>query len=118
MFYCTNNKKRNCLLNTLFIRSFELRLLKLKVYIFFFFLQQESIFQQQSPTKRRESTPLLEKIKTDVTLVKQKPGNLKQGEKPKEIKEELPITKYITSQVNDIEHLFIPTANYVFSCSS
>ena len=62
-------------------------------------LQQESIFQQQSPTKRRESTPLLDKIKTDVNMVKQKVGNNKQGDKPKEVKEELAIMKYITSQV-------------------
>ena len=61
--------------------------------------QQESVFQQQSPTKRRESTPLLDKIKSDVNLIKQKLGNDKKGEKPKEVKEELPIMKYITSQV-------------------
>ena len=65
----------------------------------FLCFQQESVFQQQSPTKRRESTPLLDKIKTDVTLVKQKLGNEKKGDKPKEVKEELLIMKYITSQV-------------------
>jgi hypothetical protein len=65
--------------------------------VFFFF--QESIFQQASPIKRRESTPLLEKIKTDVSIVKQKLTNWKKPEKPKEKKEDSPMVKYIISQV-------------------
>lgn len=67
-------------------------------------LSQGSIFHQQtSPTWRRESTPLLEKIKTDVSMTKLKmTSNWKKEEKPKEIKEESPMIKYIASQVESI----------------
>jgi len=60
---------------------------------------QESIFHNPSPIKRRESTPLLEKIRTDVSLVKQKLTNWKKETKPKEVKEDPPMVKYITAQV-------------------
>ena len=53
-----------------------------------------------SPTKRRESTPLLEKIKTDVSMTKLKLNSTwKKEEKTKEVKDESPILKYLTSQV-------------------
>lgn len=63
---------------------------------------QGSIFHQQaSPTWRRESTPLLEKIKTDVSMTKLKmTSTWKKEEKPKEVKEESPMIKYIASQVD------------------
>lgn len=64
--------------------------------------RRESIFQQASPLKRRESTPLLEKIRTDVSLVKQKLSSLKKPEKAKEKKEESPMVKYITSQAQKL----------------
>ncbi|XP_059153938.1 protein unc-80 homolog isoform X2 [Physella acuta] len=60
--------------------------------------RRESIFQVTSPaSRRRESTPLLEKIKTDVSLTKLKLST-KKDEKPKEAKEDPPIIKYLTSQ--------------------
>jgi hypothetical protein len=60
--------------------------------------------------RRRESTPLLEKIKTDVSITKLKlnsnnNGNnnnsstIRKEDKLKEVKEDTPIMKYITSQV-------------------
>lgn len=50
--------------------------------------------------RRRESTPLLEKIKTDVSLTKLKLSSTwKKDDKPKEAKEEPPIIRYLTSQV-------------------
>ena len=53
-----------------------------------------------SPTKRRESTPLLEKIKTDVSMTKLKLSSTwKKEEKAKEVKDDSPILKYLTSQV-------------------
>ncbi|XP_048774238.1 protein unc-80 homolog isoform X3 [Ostrea edulis] len=62
-----------------------------------------SIFQQTSPTWRRESTPLLEKIKTDVSMSKLKmTSTWKKEEKPKEVKEESPMIKYITSQAQKL----------------
>ncbi|XP_021380201.1 protein unc-80 homolog isoform X3 [Mizuhopecten yessoensis] len=66
--------------------------------------RRESIFQQSSPTKRRESTPLLEKIKTDVSMSKLKMNSttVKKEEKPKEVKEDTAIMKYITSQVQKL----------------
>ncbi|XP_052242651.1 protein unc-80 homolog isoform X2 [Dreissena polymorpha] len=66
------------------------------------FKRRESIFQNSSPIKRRESTPLLEKIRTDVSLVKQKLNGWKKETKPKEAKEDLPIVKYITSQAQKL----------------
>ncbi|KAJ8299881.1 hypothetical protein KUTeg_021400 [Tegillarca granosa] len=53
----------------------------------------ESVFHQTSPTKRRESTPLLEKIKSDVSISKIKlssttSSSLKKEEKIKEVKED------------------------------
>ncbi|KAH9525120.1 Protein unc-80 [Bulinus truncatus] len=62
--------------------------------------RRESIFQVTSPTtRRRESTPLLEKIKTDVSLTKLK-LNTKKDDKPREAKEDPPIIKYLTSQAH------------------
>eukprot|EP00105_Crassostrea_gigas_P024973 XP_011445404.1 PREDICTED: protein unc-80 homolog isoform X2 [Crassostrea gigas] len=63
-----------------------------------------SIFHQQaSPTWRRESTPLLEKIKTDVSMTKLKmTSTWKKEEKPKEVKEESPMIKYIASQAQKL----------------
>jgi hypothetical protein len=54
-----------------------------------------------SPAKRRESTPLLEKIKNDVSMTKFKLGAnwSKKEEKAKEVKDDSPILKYLTSQV-------------------
>ena len=65
------------------------------------FLYQETIFEVASATsKRKESTPLLEKIKTDVSMTKLKLNSSeKKTEKPKETKEEPPIIKYLISQV-------------------
>ncbi|KAK6194683.1 hypothetical protein SNE40_000272 [Patella caerulea] len=61
--------------------------------------RRESIFQLTSPTRRRESTPLLEKIKSDVSMTKLKLNSTwKKEEKPKEIKEDPPILKYLQSQ--------------------
>ncbi|CAG5120059.1 unnamed protein product, partial [Candidula unifasciata] len=62
--------------------------------------RRESIFQVASPSvRRRESTPLLEKIKTDVSLTKLKLSSTwKKDDKPKEAKEEPPIIRYLTSQ--------------------
>ncbi|GFR73733.1 Unc-80-like protein [Elysia marginata] len=62
--------------------------------------RRESIFQVTSPsTRRRESTPLLEKIKTDVSMTKLKLNSTwKKDDKPKEAKEDAPIVKYLTSQ--------------------
>ncbi|XP_071097692.1 protein unc-80 homolog [Haliotis cracherodii] len=61
--------------------------------------RRESIFQLTSPTRRRESTPLLEKIKTDVSMTKLKLNSTwKKDDKPKEVKEEAPVVKYLTSQ--------------------
>ncbi|XP_061164273.1 protein unc-80 homolog isoform X1 [Saccostrea echinata] len=62
-----------------------------------------SIFQQTSPTWRRESTPLLEKIKTDVSMTKLKmTSTWKKEDKPKEIKEDSAMIKYITSQAQKL----------------
>ena len=59
------------------------------------------MFHSSSPTRRRESTPLLEKIKTDVSMGKMKlTSTWKKEEKLKEVKEDTPIIKYINSQVN------------------
>ncbi|KAK7491630.1 hypothetical protein BaRGS_00017083 [Batillaria attramentaria] len=61
--------------------------------------RRESIFMVTSPTKRRESTPLLEKIKTDVSMTKLKLNSgWKKEEKIREIKDDTPILKYLTSQ--------------------
>ncbi|GFO03526.1 unc-80-like protein, partial [Plakobranchus ocellatus] len=62
--------------------------------------RRESIFQVTSPTtRRRESTPLLEKIKTDVSMTKLKlNSNWKKDDKPKEAKEDPPVVKYLVSQ--------------------
>ena len=61
---------------------------------------KDSIFVVTSPTKRRESTPLLEKIKTDVSMTKLKLSSTwKKEEKAKEVKDDSPILKYLTSQV-------------------
>ncbi|CAE1324419.1 UNC80 [Acanthosepion pharaonis] len=67
--------------------------------------RRESIFQQASPTRRRESTPLLEKIKSDVSISKLKLSSphWKKEEKPREIKPDpLPIVKYITCQAQNL----------------
>lgn len=67
---------------------------------YFFSSFQESVFHSSSPTRRRESTPLLEKIKTDVSMGKMKlTSTWKKEEKLKEVKEDSPIMKYISSQV-------------------
>ncbi|XP_076436361.1 protein unc-80 homolog isoform X3 [Babylonia areolata] len=61
--------------------------------------RRDSIFMVTSPTKRRESTPLLEKIKTDVSMTKLKLSSTwKKEEKTREIKDDSPILKYLTSQ--------------------
>ncbi|ESO92838.1 hypothetical protein LOTGIDRAFT_232936 [Lottia gigantea] len=61
--------------------------------------RKESLFQLTSPTRRRESTPLLEKIKSDVSMTKLKLNSTwKKEEKPKEIKEDPLIIKYLQSQ--------------------
>lgn len=75
------------------------------LHLFIDLFLKESIFQNPSPIKRRESTPLLEKIKTDVSLVKQKLNNWKKETKPKEVKEEPQMVKYIKSQVNGLVYL-------------
>ncbi|KAK3087178.1 hypothetical protein FSP39_002695 [Pinctada imbricata] len=65
--------------------------------------RRESIFQQSSPTRRRESTPLLEKIKSDVSMSKLKlSSSWKKEEKPKEVKEESVMIKYLTSQAQKL----------------
>ncbi|XP_036354476.1 protein unc-80 homolog isoform X2 [Octopus sinensis] len=67
--------------------------------------RKESLFQQASPTRRRESTPLLEKIKSDVSLSKLKLSSphWKKEEKPHKAKAEpLPIVKYITTQAHNL----------------
>ena len=62
---------------------------------------QETILETSSINKRKESTPLLEKIKTDVSLTKLKLNSSeKKNEKPKDAKEEPPIIKYLSSQVS------------------
>ncbi|XP_055887561.1 protein unc-80 homolog isoform X2 [Biomphalaria glabrata] len=62
--------------------------------------RRESIFQVASPSaRRRESTPLLEKIKTDVSITKLKLST-KKDDKPRETKEDPPILKYLTSQAH------------------
>lgn len=67
-------------------------------------LLQESMFQPSSPTRRRESTPLLEKIKTDVTIAQARLAAALEGRKeeikPPKPKDEPPIMKYITTQVH------------------
>ena len=65
------------------------------------------MFQPSSPTRRRESTPLLEKLKTDVAAARIKIlSALEKGkEEPKvteKPKEELPIQKYIKMQVSHL----------------
>lgn len=63
------------------------------------------MFQPSSPTRRRESTPLLEKLKTDVTAARIKIlSALEKGKeepkKPEKPKEELPIQKYMRMQAS------------------
>ena len=69
---------------------------------------QESMFQPSSPTRRRESTPLLEKIKTDVTLAQARLAAALEGRKdemkPAKSKDEPPIMKYLTTQVRNTRH--------------
>ncbi|XP_052063828.1 protein unc-80 homolog [Mytilus californianus] len=65
--------------------------------------RRESVFHSSSPTRRRESTPLLEKIKTDVSMGKMKlTSTWKKEEKLKEVKEDTPIMKYINSQAQKL----------------
>lgn len=53
-----------------------------------------------SPAKRRESTPLLEKIKTDVSMTKLKLSSAwKKEDKVREILEDTPLLSYLRSQV-------------------
>ena len=62
------------------------------------------MFQPSSPTSRRESTPLLDKLKMDVNLARSKIAAAlekkdepnKQDGKPKD---DLPMIKYIKTQV-------------------
>ncbi|KAL3872189.1 hypothetical protein ACJMK2_040132 [Sinanodonta woodiana] len=64
---------------------------------------KERLKRRSSPAKRRESTPLLEKIKTDVSVVKLKMNNTwKKEEKTKQVKEDIPIIKYLTSQAQKL----------------
>ena len=62
------------------------------------------MFQPSSPTRRRESTPLLEKIKTDVnaSMRAKLAAALEKKEEPKKPqkpKDEPPVLKYLKSQV-------------------
>ena len=69
---------------------------------------KDSIFMVTSPTKRRESTPLLEKIKTDVSMTKLKLSSTwKKEEKAREVKDDSPILKYLTSQVRKVVFLVL-----------
>ena len=68
------------------------------------------MFQPSSPTRRRESTPLLEKIKTDVTLARARlaaalEGKKGEPKKPSKPKDETPMMKYLKLQVR-IEIVF------------
>jgi hypothetical protein len=73
--------------------------------MFFFTICQESVFQT-SPTTRRDSVPLVDKVKVDVSLTAkaklaiaaEKEEGRKQR-KSKKSNEELPVVKYLTTQV-------------------
>ncbi len=61
------------------------------------------MFTPSSPTRRRESTPLLEKIKTDVNIARARIAaaleKKDEPKKPQKPKDESPIMKYIKTQV-------------------
>lgn len=67
------------------------------------------MFQPSSPTRRRESTPLLEKIKSDVNATMrmklaaalEKKDTPKKAQKPKD---EPPVIKYIKLQAQKLTH--------------
>ena len=63
------------------------------------------MFQPSSPTRRRESTPLLEKIKTDANLKARLTAIMEQHkEEPKKTvkpPEETPILRYMRTQVGE-----------------
>jgi hypothetical protein len=72
-----------------------------------FVLFQESMFQPSSPTRRRESTPLLEKIKTDVngSMRAKLAAALEKKEQPKKVqKPRDEVIKYITLQAQKLTH--------------
>jgi len=70
---------------------------------------QESLFQT-SPTGRRDSTPLLDKVKLDANLAAKAKASIeadKEEEKPKQphkLTEDLPIVKYFDTQARTIMH--------------
>ena len=66
------------------------------------------MFQPSSPTRRRESTPLLEKMKTDAAAARIKilsalEKGKEESKKQEKPKEELPIQKYIKMQVSQLD---------------
>ena len=68
------------------------------------------MFQPSSPTRRRESTPLLEKLKTDVAAARIKiltamDKGKEPEKKPEKPREELAIQKYVRMQVSDPSHI-------------
>ena len=71
-----------------------------------FIFKQESVFQTSSPNSRRESTPLLDKVKVDVSLINKAKAAiaLEKGEekkrKAKKATDQLPVLKYLNNQVS------------------
>lgn len=69
------------------------------------FCLQESVFKTSSPSSRRESTPLLDKVKVDASLMNKAKAAIamEKGEekkrKTKKTNEQLPVLKYINNQV-------------------
>lgn len=68
--------------------------------------RRESMFQPSSPTRRRESTPLLDKVKMDINAARAKiAAVLEKKEQPKKLikpKDNSPIMKYINTQVQTL----------------
>ncbi|CAD5116523.1 DgyrCDS5405 [Dimorphilus gyrociliatus] len=65
--------------------------------------RRESMFQPSSP-KRRESTPLLDKIRTDVNFARAKIASVleKKQKKVSNVKDEAKIVKYLRAQVQNL----------------
>ncbi|XP_074657337.1 protein unc-80 homolog [Tubulanus polymorphus] len=67
--------------------------------------RRESVFQSSSPIRRRESTPLLDKIRTDIALMKEKISKPeKKDAKTRKKKEDSSILKYVRTQVKNLCH--------------
>ena len=80
---------------------------------FLLFFLQESFFHPSStsPSQRRESTPLLEKMRADITLNQAKilAALEKKEEKKRAVppKDQPPMIKYMTTQVSAVIHAVI-----------